>query len=380
VTFIETGTPVRTVSTDGAGKATATLDTPGGFEGEVLIDVVVSDPGTGLELGRTTLERRWVVMQGNIFFWEIWGAGGNIRQMPANLSAAPTVFRGTSYNGRCAGCHTVSPGVVPSTGRGAIFVQDRVSAPYYEQIVDTQTNAVLFQFPGDSSDNDWSPDSSKVAWSNGDLYVFDTNTGANTVVAGANTGGAAEVFPTYSSDGSHIAYTNAVGSSYEHSSHALSILGGTSSIRTVNLATGATSELVPATPGYATFYPEFSPDGRWLVYNKSRTTMTGAATPSSYSSSTAEMWIVPVDPTGAYTTGPARQLTTANGSASVANSWPTWAPDSTFIAFGTNRSGDWDVYVSAISGSGTDSPAVPLAYGPATAAGPNGEHIPAWGP
>ena len=167
-----------------------------------------------------------------------------------------------------------------------------------------------------------------------------------------------------------------MGCSYEHSSVALSILGGESSIWSVPAAGGMPVELVPSEPGTAIFYPEFSPDGKWLAYNKSWTTQSGAATASSYSSSTAELWIVPVDPTGAYTTGPARRLDVANGDGS-ANSWPTWAPDGTFIAFASNRLGTWDVFLSAISPDGSDSPAVPLPF--ASDIG-NGEHIPAWGP
>ena len=375
VVISQSGGATYTATTNGAGYAGAAIDTPAGFEGTVAVDITVTNPGTGVVIGETRVQRDWTRLQGNIFFWELWGSGGNIRKMPADFSSAPTVFRGTSYNGRCSGCHTVSPSNLPTTGTGALFTQDRVSVPYQEQLINTATNALITQFSGDSSDNDFSPDSSKIAWSDGNVVVYNIAAGTNNTVVGANTGNA-EIFPTWSSDGSHIAYTLASGSSFEHSSVQLSILGGTSSIWTVPAGGGAAVQLVPATPGYATYYPEYSPDGRWLVYNKSRTTQGGGGTPSSYSSSTAELWIVPVSPDGGSTTGPARRLDNANGG-SAANSWPTWSPDGSFIAFASTRAGTWDVFVSAInSTTGVDSPALPLPY----ASTGNGEHIPAWGP
>ena len=372
VVISQSGSSTYTTTTNGSGFAGATVDTPPDFTGTVTIDITVVDPATGEVIGETTVDRDWTRLQGNIFFWELWGGGGNVRRMPADFSSAPTVFRGTSYNGRCSGCHTVSPSNLPTTGTGALFTQDRVSAPYQEQLINTSTGALITQFSGDSADNDFSPDSSKIAWANGNIMVYDIVTGTNTAVNGANTA-AHEVFPTWSSDGSHIAYTSCVGCSGD----ALAIgNGGGSSIRSVNVATGASTELVPVQAGWVIYYPEFSPDGRWLAYNKSRTNQSGAAAPNSYSSNTAELWIVPVSPDGGSTTGPARRLDQANGTVG-ANSWPTWSPDSSFIAFASTRTGNWDVYVSAINAvTGADSPALPLPY----ASTGNGEHIPAWGP
>jgi hypothetical protein len=372
VVISQSGGATYTTTTNGSGYAGATIDTPAGFEGTVAVDITVTNPGTGVVIGETRVQRDWTRLQGNIFFWELWGSGGNIRKMPADFSSAPTVFRGTSYNGRCSGCHTVSPSNLPTTGTGALFTQDRVSPPYQEQLINTATGALITQFSGDSSDNDFSPDSSKIAWSNGNIMVYNVTTGTSAAVAGANTA-AHEVFPTWSSDGSHIAYTSCVGCTGD----ALAIAtGGNSSIRTVNVATGVSAELVPVQSGWVIYYPEYSPDGRWLVYNKSRTDQSGGGNPSSYSSSTSELWIVPVAPDGGSTTGPARRLDNANGGA-AANSWATWAPDSSFIAFASTRTGNWDVFVSAINATtGVDSPALALPY----ASTGNGEHIPAWGP
>ncbi len=373
VVFDQNGGTTYDTVTDAYGNAVATLDTPDGYEGEVTVDVEVYDPTGTVLLDESTVTRSWQRLEGSIFYWDI-GGGGNIMKMPADFSVAPTLFDGSSVDGQCSGCHTASPGPIPTTGFAAVMVQNR--ATFVEEILRTDTGAVVRSFPGDSSDNDFSPDSRFVAWSTGDLQIYNVVSGVNNLVTNAADPGVAEVFPTFSSDGSHLAYTACVGCSYEHSSIQLSILGGVSSIRTVPIAGGPSVELVAAEPGYALYYPEFSPDGRWLVYNRSWTQQWGGGGASSYSSSTAELWILPVNPAGGMATGPARRLNTANGPTGAANSWATWAPDSSFVAFASNRLGNWDLFVSAISGSGTDSPAVTLPY----ASGPNGQHIPAWGP
>ncbi|MFT4627835.1 MAG: hypothetical protein ACI8PZ_006525 [Myxococcota bacterium] len=371
VVFVESGTRDYDTVTDASGVAIANLLPPEGFAGLVDVTIDVWYPLGDQLVASFEVQRTWTVPQGNIYFWELDGGGGNIMTMPADFSSPPTVFDGTAHDGNCSGCHTASPGVLPTTGRGAVFTQDR--GVMIEQILDMVTGEVVAEFPGDSADNDWSPDSSRVVWSDRDVRMYNVITGTNDAVSGADSAEYMEIFPTFSSDGSHIAYTRCRGCGGD----ALAASGGgVMSLWSVPSSGGVPVELVPEEADVAIYYPEFSPDGRWLAYNKSRTDQGGGPTPNTYSSSSAELWLVPVDPAGSRTTGPARRLDVANGLPGIANSWPTWAPDSTFIAFASNRSGDWDVFLSAISGAGADSPAVALPH----ASGPGGQHIPAWAP
>lgn len=131
------------------------------------------------------------------------------------------------------------------------------------------------------------------------------------------------------------------------------------------------------------YYPEFSPDGRWLAFNKSTSDLNDhSATPSSYSSASAELWLLPVDPTGSQATGPARRLDMLNSVGGVygAASWATWAPDGSWLAFARQVDfaiKDWDVYIAAIDSVGHVSPPVAL---PRAASPGVGEHLPIWAP
>ena len=346
---------------------------PVDFVGTVNVDIVVMYPEADQILAEFQVERSWTLLQGDIYFWEIADGGGNIMKMPADFSAPPVVFDGTAHDGHCSGCHTASPGVLPTTGRPAVFTQDRTVSPHQEQVIDTETLEVVAAFEGNSSDNDWSPDSARITWSDTNVRVYDVVTGTNDAVPGADSAEYAEVFPTFSADGSHIAYTRCNGCGGDLT---LAASAGLMSLWAVPSTGGEPVELVPEEPGVAIYYPEYSPDGRWLAFNKSTTNQSGVAPANTYSSSTAELWLVPVDPSGSRTTGPARRLDVANGEGVSANSWPTWAPDSSFIAFASTRNGVWDVFVSAISDEGVDSPATALPF----ASGPSGQHIPSWAP
>jgi hypothetical protein len=65
--------------------------------------------------------------------------------------------------------------------------------------------------------------------------------------------------------------------------------------------------------GQNNYYPSFSPDGRWVLFNRSAD--------SSYNAIDAHLWAVRADRSAA----PVR-LAAADGTGDLGNSWPKWAP------------------------------------------------------
>lgn len=379
VVFQQNSQTTHTLNTNASGRATVTLDTPSGFEGTISIDISVFDPGAGVSLGDTRVVQRWERPTGNIYYWQILG-GGDILKMPADFSSSPTAFWGPANGKGCTGCHTAAPALLPN-GSSGVFVVEGWSLPRLGRIVDGSGSGTVYQQfsvagTGDgSSHNDFDPASNKVVYNdNSDLYLLDTTTGTRTAVAGAADPGVREVMPTFSSNGSHIVFVRGTSGS-----HALDyeINGsGTTGLYTIPAGGGTAVQLIAPEAGYVLYYPEFSPDGRWLAYNKAHTDQGGnAANPSSYSSTTAELWIAPVNPAGSALTGAPRRITANVG---YSDSWPTWSPNGRFVAFGRRLpSGDWDValaFVNPFTGDATSSYALPYA------SGAGGQHIPSWGP
>jgi WD40 repeat protein len=73
------------------------------------------------------------------------------------------------------------------------------------------------------------------------------------------------------------------------------------------------------------YYPSFSPDGKWILFNKSDDNTTAGA----YNDVNASLWVMKADGTGAPI-----ELANANKSLGLTNSWGRWAPFAQTI--GTN--------------------------------------------
>ena len=377
VSFTQNHLTDLTQSTDAGGRASVTLDTPSGFEGDISIDISVFDPGAGVVIGNTRVVQRWERPTGNIYYWQILG-GGDILKMPADFSVAPTSFWGPGSGKPCTGCHTASPTLLPN-GNPGVFVIEDSSWPRTARLVDGASRAIYQSFSSDgtgdgSSHNDFDPASNKLVYNRAsDLYLLDTTTGARAPIAGASDPAYREVMGTFSSDGSHVVFVR--GTTGNHANDYEINGSGTTGIYTIPVGGGTATQLIAPQAGYVLYYPELSPDGRWLVYNKSHTDQGGnAGNPSSYSSSSAELWIVAVDPAGTMLTGVPRRVTANNG---YSDSWPTWSPDGRFVAFGRKTpAGDWDVDIAFVNPGIGDAL---TAYGLPYANGAGGQHIPSWG-
>lgn len=91
---------------------------------------------------------------------------------------------------------------------------------------------------------------------------------------------------------------------------------------------GPPYELLPSFPQYNQYYPTFSPDSRWIAFNRSN----GG---SSYYNATASLWMIPVEG------GDPLELARANEVGDLTNTWPRWGPmpddDVLWLAFASTR-------------------------------------------
>jgi hypothetical protein len=383
-TFLQNGGTQFTTVTAANGTAFATVTPTSNCTGAVGVTTTVTDPSTGTVISTTSTTLTWTATPGQIYFWTIAGGAATIQKMPASytLPAAPPVNALPGYAGQCVGCHAAPPRPLPTTGASDLFFS--LFSANLRVLGDAPGIATQSHTYGDASaHNQFNFDATKVVFNNEqDIWTYDVLADTWQAVPGANSDTVRELFPTFSSDGSHIAYASVADADPASGLRFQFDVGGNSSIRTIPVGGGTPVELVPAEPGVAIYYPAFSPDGRWLAFNKSTSNQYGVATPSSYSSQSAELWIVPVDAAGSRTTGPARRLTELNylGGTYGAASWASWAPDGGWLAFArlTNAgTGNWDIFLAAVDAEGHVSPPVAMPQASTTGVG---EHLPVWGP
>jgi hypothetical protein len=87
---------------------------------------------------------------------------------------------------------------------------------------------------------------------------------------------------------------------------------------------GTPRTVVPFDGTVNNYYPTFSPDGQWILFNR--------AVGSAYDNPMASVWVVPADGSR-----PPVELVHANRAANLTNSWPRWAPFVVDSEFGTTR-------------------------------------------
>ncbi|HUJ59702.1 MAG TPA: hypothetical protein VLX92_14455 [Kofleriaceae bacterium] len=119
--------------------------------------------------------------------------------------------------------------------------------------------------------------------------------------------------PDLSPDGTRLVYaTRAVNTGSDWSFDTGNIF-----MRTYDQATmtfGPEQQLVA--DGANNYYPSFSPDGQWILFNKADNTGSGT-----YNNANAELWVMKSD-----NSAPPVQLSTMNVSVGLTDSWGRWAP------------------------------------------------------
>lgn len=287
----------------------------------------------------------------SIYFWRMSGGERGIFLTHENLQRnAPAQV--SSLNQECVGCHTVDNqngrlAAIVGLGNLAIvnFNGERVSTP-----------------PIDAIYADFSPDGNKLAVSTGDadLYIIDLITQTSQQLTQASDGTYGALMPNWHPNGQDIAFVRAPKSNIEYG---LAIVGS-SDIYTVSVSGGSISPINGASNNERlNYYPNYSPDGRWL----SITSHDGTTT---YSDSSADIWLVDT------TNGNARALGVNDPNAS--DSWAVWNREGDTLAFNTTRyDQSFDIMlvdIDPLSGMDSNERLLAGASEPGVF-----EHLPFWG-
>ena len=245
------------------------------------------------------------LMLGGIYYWD---ASGSVVRYDFGH---PTTQGEQYYNqiqagAMCVGCHTVSPpGNLIAAGLN-------IPGPATLRVLDVGTKTQRFQLAGVDGSNfqAFSPDENEIITSNGSKLIW-RNT-ANGAPANPNPLVAKGTMPDYHPDMTMIVFARPEGFAMfanpgvDNASLYLLYRNG--------LTWGQEKLLVQASNGDENnYYPAFSPDGSFVMFNRS-------AENNSYLAPDSMVWMVPT------TGGTPIELAKANLNNQVGNSWPKWAP------------------------------------------------------
>lgn len=107
--------------------------------------------------------------------------------------------------------------------------------------------------------------------------------------------------------------------------------------------------------------PVWSPDGRRIAFVSLRDSLTGK-----YALEKSSIYLLDFDPVAGASIGEPFRLTDGQGN----DGWPTWSPDGRQVAFESDRSGNWEIWLINADGSGLVN----------LTRSPEDERYPAWSP
>lgn len=296
----------------------------------------------------------------SLYFWRIGGgqANGQIYITDSQGQRPAEAFDAVNRGNSCIGCHAVSSGTrriaaIAGGGTGPVVVYDldgsRIDIP---NVSGSYVN--------------WSPDGRLLAVGDevGNIQIIDVDANQVRPLAGASEAGIFETMPTWSSDGTTIAFVR--GARAENS---FTIVDG-ADIFVVPAGGGLATPLPGASGDGFNYYPAYSPDGRWLAFTRHTTGRTTYAAPE------AEIFLVP-------TGGGQRIRLSANDGVNgvpltdASNSWPTWSLDGSRLAFNSKRNDpSYDLFMTTIDASGNSGAAEPVVGASEQSVF---EHLPFWG-
>jgi hypothetical protein len=267
---------------------------------------------------------------GAMYYWTTSNGTGIMRfDFSDPGQTAPQKFAGPSLaGGKCIGCHALSRD-------GSKLLAEAGGQNSGELLLlDVAKGQPIVPFPagGRSTFESWSPDGTQFVGVYGDqgatdfdLLLFDGNTGLLTSTIGG-TGSAAHPadHPDWAPDGNHIVYTK-VG--FPNTLQRMS-RGSIQLLAASVTGWGVPAELVPALDGKNRYYPSFSPDSAFIVFDES-TCSNGVSGDDCDADTdpTATLFAVTASPGAspivlAKANAPGR----LDGTTALANSFPKFAP------------------------------------------------------
>lgn len=256
--------------------------------------------------------------EGSVLYWST-GETAVMRIVAGGGTAER--FWPKAENGQCMGCHEIAESsqrmVVTQNGVNGTFQVVDVAEPAAPALVFEATESKRMTFHA------LSPDGTRLLGVlQGDLVVYDVAT--NTLLATVTPDSGYYTHPTWSPDGTTVLATRATGS-------VMSDMGlNGSELVTMHWTGSALTNvevLVAAEPGQANYYASYSPDGDWIVFNRS--------TGDTYSDDDASVWLLSA------AGGDPIRLDAANGTGNLRNSLARWAPlpddEILWLAFSSRR-------------------------------------------
>jgi WD40 repeat protein len=266
-------------------------------------------------------------VNGGIYYWTPSNQGIERYAFGDTTSTATDFYSAPDADNHCVACHVLS-----HDGTKAMVTFD--GGNHGSEMLDVASKMPLIPESQGLTLNfsSFSPDGNKIvaAHGTGTLAVYDTSGGATNgmaVGAIAPADGTWATHPDWSPDGKSLVFaqapTNVVPpgqmSDWTIQEGAIVVMTGPGD------GTFADPKMIVTSNDGNNYYPSFSPDGKWILFNR-------AASGTAYNNAAAELYVVSAD--GAI--GPIA-LTSANGTGMLTNSWPRWSPFVQQYADGTTR-------------------------------------------
>ncbi|MEO8799603.1 MAG: hypothetical protein ABI551_17045 [Polyangiaceae bacterium] len=279
---------------------------------------------------------------GAIVYWHIIGAGaGELKGFSIGDEDVQTALPATQvkqYSTTCVGCHVSTPdgqyavfssnsatttwadgigalsGADAGVGTTPAFLTADGNAALQTNLVGIMTTSNAHWSAGDYMVMASSIDNKSLQWARLD----GTGAAATGVLPITGDPNAKHTSPQWSHDGKNVVYTSAPQSASGRPS-------GTSNDVYVapynDKAGGAAHALANANTAANEYYPSYSPDDQWVVFNRT-------ADNDTYSVAGAEVYVAKADGTGTATRLAANDppACSSRKSPGVTNSWPRWAP------------------------------------------------------
>jgi hypothetical protein len=259
----------------------------------------------------TTVHLSNDAIQGGIYYWAAASSNGSPegiwRHDMSKPGDPPQAYYTTQQtpNARCVACHALS-----RDGTKMAVTYD--GGGQSSTILDVGSLTPVIP-PGQQYWNfaTFTPDGSKLLTVENGQLSLRSATDASLLATVPNAGVASH--PDFAPDGKHFVYVQRASTAQSDWSFTS---GGiyTVSYDDSNLTFGA-PQLLVSDGGKNDYYPSYSPDGTWIMFNRTDDNS------SAYNSPSAEVWVVKADGTG----GPMK-LSTADVGAGLTDSWARWAP------------------------------------------------------